>query len=84
MVGQPELKVDLKKLATNALVTDLVYNPLETDILKNAKQLGFRTVDGLGMLLYQAELGFNNWFNIKPEVNKELRKFMLNKKSNYE
>ena len=84
MVGQPELKVDLKKLATNALVTDLVYNPLETDILKNAKQLGFRTVDGLGMLLYQAELGFNNWFNIKPDVNKELRKFMLNKKSNYE
>ena len=84
MVGQPELKVDLKKLATNALVTDLVYNPLETDILKNAKQLGFRTVDGLGMLLYQAELGFSNWFNIKPDVNRELRKFMLNKKNNYE
>ncbi len=84
MIGQPDLKVNLKRLDTNALVTDLVYNPLETDILKNAKQLGFRTVDGLGMLLYQAELGFSNWFNIKPDVNRELRKFMLNKKNNYE
>ena len=76
--------MNIKRLDTNALVTDLVYNPLETDILKNAKQLGFRTVDGLGMLLYQAELGFSNWFNIKPDVNRELRKFMLNKKNNYE
>ena len=84
MVGQPNLKVNLKKLATDALVTDLVYNPLETDILKDAKQLGFRTVDGLGMLLYQAELGFSNWFNIKPDINRELRRFMLNLKSNYD
>ena len=79
MVGQPKLKINLKSLATNALVIDLVYNPLHTDILKDAAQLGFRTVDGLGMLLYQAELGFSNWFNIKPDINKELREFMLNK-----
>ncbi len=80
MVGQPSLKVNLKSLASNALVTDLVYNPLDTDILKDAIQLGFRTVDGLGMLLYQAELGFSNWFNIKPDINNELRTFMLNNK----
>ena len=42
-----------------------------------AKKNGYRTVDGLGMLLYQAEIGFTNWFGFKPEINDELRLFML-------
>ena len=82
MVNQPELKVSLKNIADNALVSDLVYNPLETKILSDAKELGYYTVDGLGMLLYQAELGFTNWFNYKPEVTDTLKSYMLGEQIN--
>ena len=77
MYGQPSLKVNLKNVASDAVITDLVYNPIETDILKSAKQYGYQTIDGLGMLLYQAKLGFQNWYNIKPEVTNDLRAFIL-------
>ena len=77
MVGQPEFKPNFKNLSPEALVTDLVYNPVETDFLKNAKESGHHTVDGLGMLLYQAELGFSNWFSCKPQVTNELKAYML-------
>ena len=77
MVGQPNFKINLKNLSANAVVIDLVYNPLNTCILKESAKAGYHTVDGLGMLLYQAELGFSNWFNIKPDINDELKAFML-------
>ena len=79
MVNQPQFQPIFETVSTNALVTDLVYNPLETEFLRMAKQSGCQTVDGLGMLLFQAELGFSNWFNLKPEINNELRSYMLNK-----
>ena len=77
MIGQSKLTVNLKSIDSGALVTDIVYNPIETDIIKHAKALGHITVDGLGMLLFQAELGFSNWFNHKPEINDMLKTFML-------
>ena len=60
-----------------ALVTDLVYTPLETILLKDARAAGLRTVDGLGMLLHQAVPGFEKWFGIKPEVTNELRQIIV-------
>jgi shikimate dehydrogenase len=77
MVGQPHFNPDLSNLAVDALVSDLVYNPVETEFLKMAKKFNYNVVDGLGMLLYQAEQGFTNWYNFKPEVNHELKEFML-------
>ena len=77
MIGQPELKLNLKNIASNALVTDIVYTPINTSLLKTAKEHGYNTVDGLGMLLYQAELGFKNWFNHKPEVTDKLKAILL-------
>ncbi len=77
MKGQPELDISLEKLPKNALVTDIVYNPLETKLLKNARERGNFVVDGLGMLLYQAVAGFEMWFGIKPEVTDDLRKHVL-------
>jgi shikimate dehydrogenase len=79
MVNHPQFQPSFETVSSNALVTDLVYNPLETDFLRMAKQSGCQTVDGLGMLLFQAELGFSNWFNLKPEINNELMSYMLNK-----
>jgi len=73
MVHQPNLELDLSPLKASAVVCDVVYVPLETDLLKQAKARGHRTVDGLGMLLHQAVIGFELWFGTKPEVTPELR-----------
>ena len=63
----------LDRLPKTALVTDIVYTPLETPLLAAAQLLSLRTVDGLGMLLHQAVPGFESWFGVRPEVTAELR-----------
>ncbi|MCC6981728.1 MAG: shikimate dehydrogenase [Bauldia sp.] len=73
MAGQPPLAIDLRPLPAGALVTDIVYTPLETPLLASARARGLRTVDGLGMLLHQAVPGFELWFGVRPEVTPELR-----------
>jgi shikimate dehydrogenase len=65
--------LDLGLLPKTALVTDIVYVPLVTPLLAEARALGLRTVDGLGMLLHQAVPGFEAWFGVRPEVTAELR-----------
>jgi shikimate dehydrogenase len=72
MVGQPPLEINLRCPAS-LVVADLVYAPLETGLLKLARERGLRTADGLGMLLHQAVRGFERWFGIRPEVTTELR-----------
>ncbi len=73
MSGMPPLDLDLSGLARDALVCDIVYVPLETELLRRARLAGYRTVDGLGMLLHQAVPGFARWFGVEPRVTKELR-----------
>ncbi|MFQ5773812.1 MAG: shikimate dehydrogenase [Kiloniellaceae bacterium] len=76
MRGQPELDLALERLPPRALVTDLVYTPLETSLLGRARARGNPVVDGLGMLLHQARPGFAAWFGVAPEVTPELREFV--------
>jgi len=77
MIGQDPLNFDVSNLATSTLVTDIVYNPLETQFLADAKARGCQTVDGLGMLLHQAVPGFEAWFGTRPKVDAELRSKVL-------
>lgn len=77
MTGQTGLEINLDNLPVSALVTDIVYNPLKTDLLKQAEARGNIVVDGLGMLLHQAVPGFEAWFGEKPEVTEELRRTVL-------
>jgi shikimate dehydrogenase len=77
MAGQPPLDLDLAALPRSAIVTDIVYVPLETPLLALARQRGNRTVDGLGMLLWQAVPGFSAWFGQQPEVTDALRAYVL-------
>jgi shikimate dehydrogenase len=73
MKGQPPLDIDVSVLPVGATVADLVYVPLETDLLKAARARGLKTADGLGMLLHQAVRGFELWFGRRPTVTPELR-----------
>lgn len=77
MQGQPPLEISLNRLPPSATVYDIVYNPLETELLKKAKENGNICVDGLGMLLHQAAAGFELWYRQKPIVDDGLRKHML-------
>ncbi|WP_169543744.1 shikimate dehydrogenase [Sneathiella aquimaris] len=77
MTGQDPLELNLDRLKNGCVVTDIVYVPLETDLLRQAREKGYRTVDGLGMLLHQAKAGFEAWFGIKPEVDAALRDYVL-------
>jgi shikimate dehydrogenase len=73
MSGQGELDIDVGRLPPDAVVSDLVYVPLETPLLATAEARGLKTADGLGMLLYQAVRGFELWFGQRPDVTAELR-----------
>ncbi|MEE4347351.1 MAG: shikimate dehydrogenase [Paracoccaceae bacterium] len=77
MVGKPELRVPLDGLQKGALVTDLVYAPLQTRLLRVAQEMGCITVDGLGMLLHQAVPGFERWFGHRPVVDAATRAAVL-------
>ncbi|MEM9222757.1 MAG: shikimate dehydrogenase [Pseudomonadota bacterium] len=73
MTGTAPLELDVSRLPKNAVVADIVYNPLETPLLAAARAQNLFTVDGLGMLLHQATVGFERWFGIAPDVDAELR-----------
>jgi shikimate dehydrogenase len=77
MVGKQELRVPLDGLQPGTVVSDLVYTPLETRLLRIAGDQGCVTVDGLGMLLHQAVPGFERWFGIRPEVDDQLRQAVM-------
>jgi shikimate dehydrogenase len=76
MTGKEALQIDLGPLKKSAVVYDIVYVPLETALLAQAKKRGHRTVDGLGMLLQQAGFGFRKWFGGDPRVTPELRRIV--------
>jgi shikimate dehydrogenase len=77
MEGQPLLTIDLGPLPAAALVADIVYTPLQTDLLAQARLRNNPVVDGLGMLLHQGRPGFKAWFGVDPSVTDELRRVVL-------
>ncbi|MCG8510715.1 MAG: shikimate dehydrogenase [Rhodospirillales bacterium] len=77
MSGNPPLDLDLGGLPPEAVVTDIVYTPLETPLLAAARNRGNPVVDGMGMLLHQGRPGFAKWFGVEPEVTEDLRAFVL-------
>jgi len=89
MKGQQLLEMSLSGLSQSAYVADIVYNPERTartkrfsnptitDFLARATENGNSVIDGLGMLLYQAQAGFEMWYGVKPEVTRTLRSHVL-------
>ncbi|HKF74016.1 MAG TPA: shikimate dehydrogenase [Stellaceae bacterium] len=73
MVGQPPLDLGLDRLPKSALVSDIVYIPLETPLLAAARKRGNPAVNGLGMLIHQARPAFQALFGVLPDATAELR-----------
>ena len=77
MTGKPALEFDLANVNPDALVTDLIYAPLETQLLKDARARGCEVLNGIGMLLHQGVPGFEAWFGSRPAVDEELEALVL-------
>lgn len=77
MQGQDPLRLPLEHLPDGATVSDIVYTPLETQLLADARAREHPSVDGLGMLLYQAVPGFETWFGVRPTVTSALRQKII-------
>jgi shikimate dehydrogenase len=73
MTGKGPLDLSLDGLPATAAVADIVYNPLETSLLRQARARGHPTMDGLGMLMHQAVPAFAAWFGVSPQVTPALR-----------
>lgn len=76
MINQDPLKLDLKNLKNSAIVYDIVYKPLITELLKNAKDRGNPIITGIGMLIKQALVGFNMWHDVLIEDNEDLEQIL--------
>jgi shikimate dehydrogenase len=77
MIGKDALEIDLSRLSPATLAADLIYTPLETPFLAEARARGCLTVNGLGLLLNQARLAFKAWFGVMPEVSPDIVKAIV-------
>ena len=77
-LNNEKINLDFSKVGKNKLFYDVIYNPIETNFLKEGKQLGHLTENGEKMFVYQALEAFKLWHGIEPEVNLETLKFLKN------
>ncbi len=77
MADREAFELDLSPMPDGAAVCDIVYTPLMTPLLREAKGRGLTVIDGLGMLLHQAAPGFARWFGVMPEVTPGLRNHVV-------
>jgi shikimate dehydrogenase len=77
MSGKDPLEIDLQTTKPDALVHDIVYAPLYTDFLRQARDYDLRILTGIGMLLHQARPAFESWFGLLPEVTGQLEDLVL-------
>ena len=69
MIGYPDLKIRLNKINKEAIIYDIVYNPINTYLISEAKKQKLEYVTGLDMFLEQARASFEIWFKFKPDIN---------------
>ena len=76
MKGEGATDINFVGAKNTAIVTDIVYNPLETEFLADAKNKSLKTITGIGMLVYQAVPGFKKWFGEEPNVSRETFEYL--------
>ena len=67
----------IKKFKPGVVYYDVIYNPLETTMLKNFKEKKVKTFNGLEMFLYQGQKSFYLWNKISPEIDEDLKKIII-------
>ncbi len=77
-LNKETINLDFSKIGKNKLFYDVIYNPIETNFLKEAKKLGNKTENGKLMFIYQAFEAFKLWHGIEPQINHETLKILNN------
>ena len=77
-LNNEKINLNFSRAGKNKLFYDVIYNPAETDFLKEGKKLGNKTENGSKMFMYQASEAFKLWHGIEPEINFETLKLLKN------
>ena len=77
MKNQEPLNIDLSNINQNCIIYDIVYNPLFTNLILQAKKHNLKFVTGIGMLIYQALIGFELWFGKQPVYDQDLENLLI-------
>ena len=73
---EDSIDIDFSSISKNKFFYDVIYNPKETNFLKNGQRLGNKTLNGKLMFIYQALSAFNIWHGLKPDVNEDIIKLL--------
>ena len=73
---EDDIGLNFKDMNKEKLFYDVIYNPKETNFLRNGKSLGCQVCNGKMMFIYQAYEAFKLWHKVKPEINEDLKKFL--------
>ncbi len=77
-LNKETINLDFSKFTNNKLFYDVIYNPAETNFLKEGKKLGNRTENGKLMFIYQAFEAFKLWHGVKPQINSNTLEIIKN------
>ena len=66
--------IPVTRVKEGAVVADIIYNPLETEFLRQAKRAGARTLNGLGMFVHQGAESFEKWTGIRPNTKSMIQR----------
>ena len=77
-LNNEDINLDFSKIGSNKLFYDVIYNPIETNFLKEGKKLGNQTENGKLMFIYQAAEAFELWHGIKPKIDKKAIEILEN------
>ena len=77
-LNKESINLDFSKFANNKLFYDVIYNPVETNFLKEGKKFGNRTENGKLMFIYQAFEAFKLWHGIEPQINNDSLEILNN------
>lgn len=78
---EEKIPVEISALTAQHLVVDLIYNPIETKLLRMAREQGAQTASGLGMFLYQGALAFEKWNGVRPKID-DIEQILIKKLTN--
>ena len=77
-LNNEKINLDFSNVGKNKLFYDVIYNPIETNFLREGKELGNISENGKLMFIYQAFEAFKLWHGIEPEINDNTLKLLDN------